>query len=158
MVDATGMATRARNKRIEYIGNKSDDSILIGSYGNTYLKVEGTFDLSGIIYSPKYTVTLTVDGKGKISFRGICNTLIIRKMSGSCTIDLSQLVCKEMRCLSLKERSIVIAGRVRTISEASLYDNSVLYLTEKPLIINPVTSGNSRIELHQGLPQTIHSL
>jgi hypothetical protein len=141
------MAGRVRTRRLNYIGEQSDHDILISSYGHAVIKVAGTFDLSGIIYCPKYSVTLSIQGHGKIVFRGICHSIVIKRMSGGSTLDLSQLVSKEMECREIKDQSIIVAGRTRSITHAALYDKAVLYLSEKPLILNPVLSNNARVEL-----------
>jgi hypothetical protein len=147
------MAGKGKNRKIQFIGNHRDDEILIGNYGNTAMKVEGTFELSGIVYAPRYTVILSVEGTGKISLGGICRFLIIRKLHGNCTLDISQLSCKELKCQSMRDKALVIAGRVRVVSEANLDDDAILFLKEKPLILNPVLSGNSQVHL-TAFPQT----
>ena len=114
------------------------------------MRVKGNFDLSGVIYAPKYTVTFNIEGKGRLVFRGICHTIIIKKMSGDCVLDLSQVTCKEMQCISLRKKAVVISGKVRSLSNVSLRDNATLHLNEKPLILNFSASDNSRITAESG--------
>jgi hypothetical protein len=66
-------------------------------------------------------------------------------MQGDCTLDLTDVTYKELHCQSLKGKSVVIAGNARAITPAILSDEAVLHVTERQLIFNPVTSGNSRI-------------
>jgi hypothetical protein len=134
-----------RAQKLIYSGTVKDDDILIGSHGHTLFKADGTVELSGIIYSPKYDVTFDLKGAGVVAMRGICNRVIIRRMAGDCKLDLSQLVCKELICHMAKNESTIVCGRVRSVS-AFLYDASVLQLTEKPLILNYKISGNARAE------------
>ncbi|MGC1241428.1 MAG: hypothetical protein WA874_07560 [Chryseosolibacter sp.] len=138
---------KRRNKKIkmEFTGNVEQTDLLIGSHGNTDIKVKGEFKLSGIIYCPKYTVTLDIKGDGKISFRGKCYRIVIKKMQGDCTLDLTDVTYKELHCQSLKGKSIVLAGNARAITPAILADEAVLHVNERQLIFNPITSGNSRI-------------
>lgn len=138
---------KRRNKKIkmEFTGNVEQTDLLIGSHGNTDIKVKGEFKLSGIIYCPKYTVTLDIKGDGKISFRGKCYRIVIKKMQGDCTLDLTDVTYKELHCQSLKGKSIVLAGNTRAITPAILADEAVLHVNERQLIFNPITSGNSRI-------------
>lgn len=140
-------ATNGRKKRIKvsFTGDVQKDDLLIGSHGNTEIKVKGNFQLSGIIYCPKYTVTLDIKGTGVISFRGKCYRIVIRKMQGDCKLDLTDVTCKELQCESLEGRSVVVAGNARAITPAILADDATLYVHERHLIFNPVTSGNSRI-------------
>lgn len=134
-----------RKQQFSFKGEIKDDSILIGNYGDATVNVDGTFELSGIIYCPKYTVTLSIDGSGTISLRGICNKIVIKKMSGTCTLDLRDLTCKELRCESAKKKSKIRAGKTRVVTRANLFDDAILYLSDKPLVTSAITSDNSQI-------------
>lgn len=138
---------RGRKKKIKlaFTGEVNQDDILIGSHGNTDIDIKGSFQLSGIIYCPKYTVTLSIHGSGRIAFRGKCYRIIIKKMEGDCTLDLTEVTYKELHCQGLKGRSVVIAGNTRAITPAILSDDAVLHVTGHQLIFNPVTSGNAKI-------------
>lgn len=139
------MKGRVRKQRFVFKGDLKDDSILIGSHGDANVQVEGTFDLSGIIYCPKYTVTITVRGDGKVAFRGKCSRIIVKDMSGSCTLDLSDVTAKELRFESVRDQAVIITGKTRVISRAHLADEAILYIAEKPLITSLLVSGNSKI-------------
>ena len=134
-----------RKQRFVYKGSVSDDSLLIGSHGDAVLSVEGTFNLSGIIYCPKYTVTITIKGNGKIALRGKCNKVIIKRMNGKCTLDLSEVTCRELRCECIGGQSTVFTGKTRLISQANLTDDAELHVTTRRLITNSFISGSSRI-------------
>jgi hypothetical protein len=140
-------ASKERKKKVNLVikGDVQQDDLLIGSHGNTDIKVNGNFQLAGIIYCPKYTVTLTIKGNGRISFRGKCYRIIIRKIQGDCTLDLTDVTYKELQCEALQGRSVVIAGNTRAITPAILSDDATLHVRDSQLIFNPVTSGNSRI-------------
>ena len=135
----------AKKQHFSFKGDVKDDSILIGSHGDAKLKIEGTFELSGIVYCPKYTMTVSIVGNGTIALRGICNRIIIKKMSGECTLDLRDLTCKELRCEALRKKSKLFVGKTRVITRANLFDEAVLQLSERPLITSFVTSGASQI-------------
>ena len=138
---------KAKKKKVKLTltGDIHQDDLLIGSHGDTELKVTGNFRLSGIIYSPKYSVTLNIKGSGRISFRGKCDRIVIRKMSGDCTLDLTHVTYKELKCEALQGRSVVIAGNARAVSPAILSDEATLHVHERQLLFNPVVLGNSRI-------------
>jgi hypothetical protein len=135
----------ARKQQFLFKGETKDDSILVGNYGDAAVNVEGTFELSGIIYCPKYTITLSIEGSGTIALRGICNKIVIKKMSGDCTLDLHDLTCKELRCESIKKKSKIRAGKTRVVTRADLFDDAILYLSDKPLVTSARTSGNAQI-------------
>lgn len=139
------MKGRVRKQRFVFKGDLKDDSILIGSHGDANVQVEGTFDLSGIIYCPKYTVTITMRGDGKVAFRGKCSRIIVKDMSGNCTLDLSDVTSKELRFESVRDQATIVTGKTRVISRAHLANEAVLYIAEKPLITSLLVSGNSRI-------------
>jgi hypothetical protein len=139
------MKGRPRKQKFSFKGISNDDAILIGSHGDATMVAEGTFDLSGIIYCPKYTVTLVVKGNGKISFRGKCSRIVIKKMEGNAVLDLADLTCKEFRCEELRGHSQVILGRTRVITHVNLSDQSELHIADRPLIINSNISGSARI-------------
>lgn len=138
---------KGRNKKVKlsFIGDTKREDLLIGSHGNTEIKVTGNFQLSGIVYCPKYTITLNVKGDGKISLRGKCYRIVIRKMQGDCLLDLSEVTYRELNCESLGGKAVVIAGNTRAITPAFLSDDAVLQINEHQLIFNHVKSGNSKI-------------
>lgn len=138
-------SNRKKKIKLSFIGDVNQDDLLIGSHGNTEIKVKGTVNLSGIIYCPKYTVTLEIKGSGQIAFRGKCYRIIIKKMQGDCTLDLANVTCKELQCESLEGKSVVIVGNTRAITPAILADEAILHVHERHLIFNPVTTGNARI-------------
>lgn len=137
--------SRKKKVKLVFTGIVQQDDILIGSHGDTDIKVRGNFKLSGIIYSPKYTITIDINGEGQIAFRGKCHRIVIKKMQGSCKLDLSGVTYRELQCESLQGKSIVIAGNARAITPAILADDATLHVHERQLLFNPITSGNSRI-------------
>ena len=139
------MKGRKKKIKLAFNGEVRQEDLLIGSHGDTDIKVKGDFQLSGVIYGPKYTVTLDIKGNGRIAFRGKCYRIIIKKIVGDCTLDLSDVTYKELHCHSLGGKSVVIAGKARAITPAILSDDATLHVSPRQLIFNPVTSGNSRI-------------
>jgi hypothetical protein len=135
----------ARKQQFIFKGDTKDDSVLIGSHGDTNVSVDGSFEISGIVYCPKYALTLSIVGNGTISFRGICNRIIIKKMTGDCTLDLRDLTCKELRCESVRKKSKIIAGKTRVVTRANLYDDAILQLVDRPLITSSLISGNAQL-------------
>ncbi len=136
---------KERKQRFEFKGNIKDDSILVGSHGDATIKIEGTFDLSGIIYCPRYTVMISIRGDGKVAFRGKCDRIIVKKMKGNCILDLSDLTCKELQCESMRQKATIIVGKARVITKANLADESEMHLDKRPLITSSFVTGNSRI-------------
>lgn len=136
---------RKKKVKLELSGDVEQDDLLIGSHGDTELKIKGNFRISGTLYCPKYTITMDIKGNGRISLRGKCHRIIIKKMQGNCTLDLTEVTYKELHCRSLQDRSVVIAGNTRAITPAILSDEATLHVYERHLIFNPVTSGNARI-------------
>lgn len=134
-----------KKQQFSFKGEIKDDSLLVGSHGDAIIKVDGTFELSGIVYCPKYTVTLSIEGDGNIALRGICNRLIIKKISGTCTLDLRDLTTKELRCESVRQKAKILAGKTRVVTRANLSDDAVLHLLNSPLITSAVTTDNSQI-------------
>ena len=135
----------AKKQHFSFTGDVRDDSILIGSHGDAKVKINGSFELSGIVYCPKYTLTLSIEGTGSIALRGICDRIIIKKMSGDCTLDLRDLTCKELRCEAVRKKSRILAGKTRVVTKANLFDEAVLQISERSLITSFVTSGASQI-------------
>jgi hypothetical protein len=137
------MKGRAKKQRFAFSGE--DDSILIGSHGDAIVQIEGAFELSGIIYCPKYIVTISIKGDGRASFRGKCNKIVVKKMEGNCTLDLTDVTCKELRCECMMDQATVLAGKTRVISQANLKDDARLHVVQRPLITNSLISGSSKI-------------
>ena len=63
---------------MSFSGETKREDLLIGSHGNADIRVTGNFQLSGIVYCPKYTVTMNIKGDGKIALRGKCYRIVIR--------------------------------------------------------------------------------
>ena len=135
----------AKKQRFNFLGKIKEDSLVVGSHGDAIITADGNFEISGIVYCPKYTVTLYIQGKGTIALRGKCSKIIVKRMDGSCTLDLRDLTCKELRCESVGGQSNILLGKTRVITQANLSDDAVLELAERPLITSSYTSGSSRI-------------
>jgi hypothetical protein len=138
------MKERPKKQKFSFIDLK-DDSVLIGSHGDAMVQIAGTVDISGIVYCPKYTITIQIKGDGKVTFRGICNRIIVKKMQGNCTLDLRDVTCKELRFESVQDQSMIITGKTRVISRANLTDEAILQIAEKSLITSSLVSGSSKI-------------
>jgi hypothetical protein len=139
------MASLLKPRRIEFLGDYKDDSLLIGNHGDVELIVNGCFDLSGMIYSKK-TVEFTVIGSGLIRFTGFCKRVVIHLVKGDCILDLSGLSSKEVSCISLRDRSRIMIGPTKVISRANIQDEAVFYYASMPLVRSYSLAGKARIE------------
>jgi len=135
-----------KKRKIKYSGEHRDDSLLIGNYENVHFIAEGKFDLSGLMYCPRYSVEFSVSGSGTIAFRGACKKLIIKKITGDCLLDLSEVVCKEVYCKSAKGNAVILIGPTKLISQANLTENATLQFKGKPLITNSAVGQSARME------------
>jgi hypothetical protein len=138
--------TAAPSRKIEFIGEHKDDSIVIGNYGDAKFVAQGTFDLSGLIYCSKNTVEISLEGDGIVSFKGICKKLIIRGVRGNCTLDLSGMTTQRIWCESVKNSAVITLGTTKIIELISLDDEAVVKYGGKPVLLNYSLRGNSRIE------------
>jgi hypothetical protein len=138
--------TAAPSRKIEFIGEHKDDSIVIGNYGDAKFVAQGTFDLSGLIYCSKNTVEISLEGDGIVSFKGICKKLIIRGVRGNCTLDLSGMTTQRIWCESVKNNAVITLGTTKIIELISLDDEAVVKYGGKPVLLNYSLRGNSRIE------------
>lgn len=136
----------ALSRKIEFIGDHKDDSIVIGNYGDVKFVAKGNFDLSGLIYCGKNTVEINLDGEGTVSFKGVCKKLLIRGIRGNCTLDLSNLSSKVIWCESVKDNSRVTLGPTKLIELISLDNEAVVRFGGRPVLLNYSLRGNSRIE------------
>lgn len=135
----------AEPRIIEFIGDYTDDSIVIGNYGDAKITAIGNFSLGGLIYCSKSTVEFTMAGAGEASFTGVCKRLIIRGMDGNCTLDLSRLTSEVVRCESIKGSSVIILGPTRLIELITLDNDAVVRYEGKPVVLNYSLRGNSKI-------------
>jgi hypothetical protein len=146
MMLKTETNTAAPSRKIEFIGEHKDDSIVIGNYGDAKFVAQGTFDLSGLIYCSKNTVEISLEGDGIVSFKGICKKLIIRGIRGNCTLDLSGMTTQRIWCESVKNNAVITLGTTKIIELISLDDEAVVKYGGKPVLLNYSLRGNSRIE------------
>jgi len=137
---------RQKGRRIEFIGDFTNDSIVIGNYGDASLVARGNFNLSGLIYCGRNTVEMEIAGDGLITFKGVCKKLMIKRVEGNCVIDLSDLTTQSIWCESARGKSIVTLGRTRTIELLSLDEDALVRYEGKPLLLNYSLRGNSKIE------------
>ncbi|SHG59465.1 hypothetical protein SAMN04488109_0990 [Chryseolinea serpens] len=137
---------RQKGRRIEFIGDFTNDSIVIGNYGDASLVARGNFNLSGLIYCGRNTVEMEIAGDGMIVFKGVCKKLMIKRVEGNCVIDLSDLTTQSVWCESARGKSIVTLGRTRTIELLSLDEDALVRYEGKPLLLNYSLRGNSKIE------------
>lgn len=134
------------HRKIRYSGEQRDDSLFITNHGNVSFNAEGKFELSGVMYCPRYTVEFSLSGQGSISLRGVCRKIIIKSMTGACHLDLSEVVCSEVYCKSVKGKSIILIGSTKLISQANLEGESILQYKGRPLITNSSLKESSRME------------
>lgn len=133
-------------RKIEFIGEHKDDSIVIGNYGDVKFVAKGNFNLAGLIYCVKNTVEISVDGDGEIAFKGVCKKLIIRGIRGNCTLDLSNVTSQAVWCESVKDNAVISLGPTKIIELISLDNEAVVKYDGKPVLLNYSLRGNSRIE------------
>lgn len=134
-----------KKQRFNFSGIIKEDSLVVGSHGDALINIAGEFDISGLIYCPKYTITVAISGDGVVAFRGKCSRVVIKRMEGNCTLDLTDLTCTELRCESASGQAKIISGKIRVLTQANLADEAVLHLAERPLITSSYTSGSSQI-------------
>lgn len=133
-------------RKIEFIGDHKDDSIVIGNYGDVKLVARGTFELAGLIYCGKNTVEISLEGDGIVTFKGVCKKLMIRGVRGNCTLDLRNLTSKIVWCESVKDNAKITLGPTKTIELISLDNNAVVKYDGNPILLNYSLRGNARIE------------
>jgi hypothetical protein len=134
-----------KSRRIEFQGVHKNDSLLIGNHGDVEFIANGSFDLSGMIYSRK-TVEFTVIGSGLIRFTGFCKRIIIHLVKGDSILDLSELSSKEVCCFSLRDRCRIMIGPTKVISRANVQDEAVFNYASNPLLQSYSVVGKARIE------------
>jgi hypothetical protein len=113
-------------RNIQFIGDQKNNSILVGNYGDAKITAIGNFELSGLIFCRKSTVEFDMAGDGIARFKGICKLLIINRIEGNCTLDLSELSCQNVRCELVKGKSVVILGKIRTLELISIDEDATL--------------------------------
>jgi hypothetical protein len=143
--------TLTKPRKFEFIGNHSDDSIVIGNYGDARFVARGTFNLSGLIYCGKNTVEINLSGDGIVTFSGVCKKLMIRGIEGNCQLDLSNVTSEFVWCESIKDSAQVTLGPTKVIELISLDHEAIVRYPGKPLLMNYSLRGNSRIESWKSL-------
>ncbi|HJW31501.1 MAG TPA: hypothetical protein VJ508_19865, partial [Saprospiraceae bacterium] len=133
-------------RNLKFIGYNKTDSIVLGNYGDASVIARGTFQLSGIVLCRKSTFELDIDGKGVVSFKGRCKSLVIRNISGDCTINLSDLACRSITCLSASGKSTILLGRTRVIKELVIGNDTIVLYKGKPRLEKYTITDNARFE------------
>ncbi len=108
------------SRNLEFIGDQKNDSILLGDYGDAKLVAKGKFTLSGIALCRKSTLEITLEGDGSLILNGRCKNLVIQTINGNCKLDLTDLACKKISCLSAIGKSTIILGRTKEIEQMIL--------------------------------------
>jgi hypothetical protein len=130
---------------ISFVGDHKDHSIIIGNFGDAKVVVQGNFDLSGLVYCPKSTLEINVEGNGKLIFTGSCKRLFIRGVRGNCVLDLSDLTAKSIWCESIKDQATVMLGPTRTIELISAGNKAVVYYEQDSQLQNYAVRDDARI-------------
>lgn len=133
-------------RNLEFIGNHENHSILLGDFGDAKITAKGIFNLSGIVLCRKSTLEIFMDGSGLVSLNGHCKTLLIHRLSGDCTLDLTDLACRKVRCESATGKSAILFGRTRVIEQLVLENEAYVRYPKRAVIHNYSISGNARIE------------
>jgi len=133
-------------RNLEFVGEHQTDSIVLGNYGDAKVTAKGNFQLSGIVLCRKNTFEIDMEGIGTISFKGRCDNLIIHKISGECTLDLSDLACRSMKCLSATGKSTIILGRTKVIEQLIIGNDTMVRYKGKPILENHSITDNARFE------------
>jgi len=133
-------------RKIQFEGVHKNDSLLIGNFGDVEFIAKGSFDLAGMIYCVRSSVTFRVVGDGCITFHGSCRRLVIDYVNGNCVLDFSKLECKEAVFITVKGKSEIILGPTKVVSRANIQDEAVLWYTNNPVFTNYSIAGAGRIE------------
>ncbi len=133
-------------RKLEFIGDHNNDSIVVGNYGDVKIVARGNFNLSGLIYCGKNTVEITLDGEGTVAFKGVCKKLMIRNVRGNINLDLSNVTSKMIWCESVKDNAVVTLGPTKVIELISLDNEAIVKYEGKPVLLNYSLRGNSKIE------------
>jgi hypothetical protein len=139
------MKNLLKSRKIEFTGDHKNDSLLIGNHGDVQFIANGTFDLSGMIYS-KRTVEFTLVGSGFIRFTGFCKRIIIHLVKGDCVLDLSEVSSKEVCCFSLRDRSKIMLGPTKVITRANVQDEAIFNYSSNALVRSYSVVGRARLE------------
>jgi hypothetical protein len=111
------LVASATQRDLTFPGNSENNSILLGDYGDAKITATGNFKLSGIVLCRKNTLELYLDGTGTISLQGHCKTLLIKNISGECTLDVTGLACRKLICESATGKAVILLGRTRVIEQ-----------------------------------------
>ncbi len=133
-------------RNLKFIGYNKSDSIVLGNFGNATLVARGTFQLSGIIFGRQSTFEIDIDGKGSISFKGRCKNIIIKSISGECTLDLSDVACRSITCLSASGKSTILLGRTKVIKQLVIGNETIVRYKGKPKLVEHLITENARFE------------
>lgn len=133
-------------RNLEFIGHHENHSILLGDFGDAKITAKGTFNLSGIVLCRKSTLEIFLEGNGTVSLNGHCKTLLIHNLSGDCTLNLTDLACRKVRCLSATGKSTILFGRTRVIEELVLENEAYVRYPNRAVIHHYSISGNARLE------------
>ena len=134
------------SRNLKFIGYNKNDSIVLGNYGDASVIARGTFQLSGIVLCRKSTFEIDIDGKGMVSFKGRCKNLVIRNISGDCTVNLSDLACRSVKCLSASGKSTILLGRTRVIEQLVISNDTIVLYKGKPRLENYSITENAKFE------------
>lgn len=135
-----------KTRKIRYRGESREQSLVIGNHADVDFRASGNFDLSGLIYCPRYTLTISLSGTGTVSFRGTCKQIIVERINGDCVLDISDLSCREFQCRSALGKARIHVGKTRLISQANLMEHSTLKYTGQPFISGHSVQGPGKME------------
>jgi hypothetical protein len=104
-----------------------EKSLVIGNHDHVQLVVRGDFVIDGLVYCPRYSLGLSLQGEGSVTLHGICRRVILRKVNGNCLVNLEELLVRELSCEDLGPNSILRMQTPRVILERNIHASAEVF-------------------------------
>jgi hypothetical protein len=105
--------------------------VVVGNHGPAKLTVRGDFSIAGLIYCPKYSLEIVVQGNGILTLRGVCRRLIIKRVTGKAVMELEELKITELVCQDLSGTSELKIAQPKYIISRNVGANAKLHIMDR---------------------------
>lgn len=104
-----------------------EKNLVIGNHDHVQLVVKGNFVIDGLVYCPRYSLELVLQGDGTVTLHGICRRIILKKVSGNCLINLEEALVRELSCEDVGANSVLRMQSPRLILERNIHASADVF-------------------------------
>jgi hypothetical protein len=118
-------------RRIIFNGHSYEKSLVIGNHDHIQLVAKGSFDLEGLIYCPKFSLELILQGEGALKLHGVCKRLVIKRVTGNIVMEMGAVRIQELSSVDLGGSSVLRMSTPKLVLEKNVHESAEIFFDGK---------------------------